>query len=111
MTRYSIVIPLYNEERTIPELQRRLALTLETMDGPVEVILVDDGSNDSSFALLTQIHRKTLGSNSCGCRGTSAIRSPSPPESTWRAETPVILMDGDLQDPPELPHQHGGSLE
>jgi len=102
MTRYSIVIPLYNEERTIPELQRRLALTLETMDGPVEVILVDDGSNDSSFALLTQIHRKdprfkilrlsrNFGHQIAISAGIDVARGDA-----------VILMDGDLQDPPEL---------
>lgn len=102
MTRYSIVIPLFNEERTIPELHRRLALTLKTLDGPVEIILVDDGSRDSSFALITDLHRKdprvkalrlsrNFGHQVALSAGIDMARGDA-----------VLLMDGDLQDPPEL---------
>ena len=56
---YSLVVPVYNEEETLPELLRRLASLLERMDGECEVILVDDA-----------------------CRGTSGTRLPSPRAST-----------------------------
>jgi polyisoprenyl-phosphate glycosyltransferase len=45
---YSLVVPIYNEEATIPELVRRLAELIGKLDGDAEVVLVDDGSSDRS---------------------------------------------------------------
>jgi polyisoprenyl-phosphate glycosyltransferase len=44
--KYSIVIPLYNEEGIIPLLVGRLQEIMAKMDGPAEVVMVDDGSTD-----------------------------------------------------------------
>lgn len=41
--RYSIVIPIFNEEETIPALAARLTPVIDAFDGPTEVVLVDDG--------------------------------------------------------------------
>ena len=49
---YSIVLPVFNEEETLPELVRRLEDLLSRLDGPAEVILVDDGSSDRSYVLM-----------------------------------------------------------
>ena len=51
---YSLVVPVFNEEDTVPELARRLSALLERLDGPAEVILVDDGSSDSSYERMTE---------------------------------------------------------
>ena len=53
--RYSIVVPIYNEIETLPELERRFVALFERLDGEVEVILVDDGSSDDSFAVMAAI--------------------------------------------------------
>ena len=45
---YSLVIPLFNEEAVLPVLLHRLDRLLEALDGPAEVILVDDGSRDAT---------------------------------------------------------------
>ena len=45
---YSLVIPIFNEEDTVPELVNRLAGLMERLDGDAEVILVDDGSSDGA---------------------------------------------------------------
>ena len=50
--RYSLVIPVFNEEAVLPVLLRRLDLVLSRLDGPAEAIFVDDGSSDSSSVVL-----------------------------------------------------------
>ena len=54
---YSVVIPVFNEEETLPELTRRLGELLDRLDGPAEVIYVDDGSTDRSYELMLVAHR------------------------------------------------------
>lgn len=48
----TIVIPVYNEEESLPHLVEQIGAILPTLDCRAEVILVDDGSNDSSFVVL-----------------------------------------------------------
>ncbi len=48
----SVIIPIYNEERTLPELHRRLAATLQPLGRDYEILLIDDGSRDNSLALM-----------------------------------------------------------
>jgi polyisoprenyl-phosphate glycosyltransferase len=99
---YSIIVPIYNEERILPELRRRLQASIDRLDSPVEIILVDDGSRDASFHLMKQIHRedgrfkvihlsRNFGHQIAISAGMDLARGDA-----------VILMDGDLQDPPEL---------
>jgi glycosyltransferase involved in cell wall biosynthesis len=101
-SRYSIIIPIYNEERTLPELGRRLRESIGRLDGEVEVILVDDGSRDDSFSIMREMHRKDgrfkvihLSRNF----GHQIAISAGIDLATGDA---LVLMDGDLQDPPEL---------
>ena len=50
--RYSIVIPIYNEEAVLPILLRRVDALLGELDGPAEAIFIDDGSTDCSPIIL-----------------------------------------------------------
>ncbi len=98
----SIGIPIYNEEETIPELGNRLKSVLDSLDVSSEVILVNDGSRDRSLELLRELSARDPRfkvvdfSRNFGHQAAllAALR-----RSTGEA---VILMDGDLQDPPEL---------
>ena len=56
--RISIVVPLYNEEDSIDYLYRQLTEALEDFGEPYEVIVIDDGSTDSSFEKLSRIHEQ-----------------------------------------------------
>ncbi|PSB16608.1 glycosyltransferase, partial [filamentous cyanobacterium Phorm 46] len=56
--KYSFVIPIYNEEETLAELYRRISAVMARMDGPVELILINDGSRDRSLELLRELHEK-----------------------------------------------------
>src|SRR6476469_1302053 len=57
-TYYSFVVPIYNEEASIPELYRRLSSVMDRLDGPVELVLINDGSRDRSAELLRELHQR-----------------------------------------------------
>lgn len=102
MVRYSFVLPIYNEQETLPELYERMVTLIEQLDGPTEVILVDDGSRDASYALMMEIHQKDprfkvihFARNFGHQIAISAGMDLSDGEAT-------IIMDADLQDPPEV---------
>jgi dolichol-phosphate mannosyltransferase len=101
----SVVVPIYNERENLPELRRRLTLALDATGRPWEIILVNDGSRDESAEIIRAFHRedpriKLLSfSRNFGHQPavTAGIHA-----ATGRA---VVLIDGDLQDPPEvIPH-------
>ena len=81
--RYSLVIPVFNEEAVLPVLLRRLDLVLSRLDGPAEAIFVDDGSRDSS-SIAAASPPATRAFAISACREISGIRSPLPPAWTPR---------------------------
>jgi glycosyltransferase involved in cell wall biosynthesis len=54
----SVVVPIYNEEESIPKLYERLTSELETLGVSYEILAVDDGSRDKSFALLSELAQR-----------------------------------------------------
>jgi len=56
--RLSIVIPLYNEAESVPALYEELTAALDALEIDSEVIVIDDGSSDGSFAALEAVHRR-----------------------------------------------------
>jgi glycosyltransferase involved in cell wall biosynthesis len=98
----SVVIPIFNEEKIIPTLYNRLMAVLDKMPINTEVIFVNDGSRDTSLELL-----KSLAHSNPKVRYIAFSRNFGHQMAIWAgienstAET-VVVMDGDLQDPPEL---------
>jgi polyisoprenyl-phosphate glycosyltransferase len=99
---YSIVVPIYNEGECLPQLIERLTELTSRLDGPAEVVLVDDGSQDQSYDLMLRAHQADprfhviqLSRNF----GHQAALTAGLDHSRGRA---VIAMDADLQDPPEV---------
>lgn len=98
----SLVIPVYNEEAIIDELLYRSLATLKEIGRPFEIIIVDDGSEDNSLQKLLE-HRKNdsrvkiveLSRNFGHQAAFTAGLKRSVGEYT-------VMMDGDLQDTPEL---------
>jgi polyisoprenyl-phosphate glycosyltransferase len=99
---YSVVIPVFNEILTLPELERRIVCLLDQLDAPGEVILVDDGSTDGSFEHMEAMSdrdprfrlirlSRNFGHQIAITAGLEAARGHA-----------TIVMDGDLQDPPEV---------
>ena len=100
--KYSIVIPIYNEEETFPELIKRVSEVIDLLDGPAEVVLVDDGSRDSSYQLMVEASLRDprfkvvqLSRNF----GHQLAITAGMDASSGQA---VIVMDADLQDPPHV---------
>jgi len=98
----SIVVPLCNEQRTLPTLHLRLTSTLRQLAIPYEIIYVDDGSTDETAAIMTELNQedeavkgiflsRNFGHQAALCAGLEAA-----------AGRAVVTIDGDLQDPPEL---------
>ena len=102
MALYSIVIPIYNEEQTLPELHHRLLNVTASLHDPYEVILVDDGSDDRSFALMKEIHDKDPRFKILRFSRNFGHQVAISAGLDMAEGDAVILMDGDLQDPPEL---------
>jgi glycosyltransferase involved in cell wall biosynthesis len=102
--KYSIVVPLHNEEENVTDLYDRLKAVMEVQAEPFELVLVDDGSRDGTFALLQQIAavdsrvtvvklRRNFGQTAGLAAGFDHARGEY-----------VIAMDGDLQhDPADIP--------
>ena len=99
---YSIVVPVYNEESTLPELYRRVRAVMDQLGGDAELVLVDDGSRDRTLSLLRELHEKdprvcylsfarNFGHQTAVTAGLNFARGEA-----------VAVMDADLQDPPEL---------
>ena len=100
----SVVIPVYDEARSVELLYDELRSALEPLDQEWEAIFVDDGSTDGTFAALTRLHnresnlrvvrlRRNFGKATALVAGFDQVRGDT-----------VVTIDGDLQDDPaEIP--------
>jgi glycosyltransferase involved in cell wall biosynthesis len=103
----SVVVPAYNEEQTLPTLYKRLTEVLDAcvsrgLITSYEVILVNDGSRDSTWAMIARLAETDPRIKGvCLSRnfGHEAAVTAGVDHSGGDA---VVLMDADLQDPPEL---------
>jgi len=98
----SVVVPLYNEEESLPELFQAIAGVMKRMGKSFEVVFVDDGSTDHSFKVLKELHaahskevkvirfRRNFGKSAALSVGFKEAQGEF-----------VVTMDADLQDDPE----------
>ncbi len=98
----SLVIPLYNEEEVLPLLFDSLRDLLSRLPCPAQVVMVNDGSSDATIVKLSEIAQadrrfqilslaRNFGHQVAATAGLDAARGDA-----------IVLMDADLQDPPEL---------
>lgn len=99
---YSIVIPILDEEDTLGELHRRVAAVLDQLDGPGEVVVVDDGSTDGSWALLQEIAAADPRFRPVRLSRNFGHQAAITAGLDHAGGDAVVIIDGDLQDPPEL---------
>ncbi len=100
----SIVVPVYNSEKSLPQLAERLAAVLPGLAGQYEVILVNDGSRDDSWRVITALTEKYA-----WVLGIDLMRNYGQHNALLcgirQAHYPItITMDDDLQHPPEELH-------
>lgn len=98
----SIVVPIFNEQENLPELRRRLTQAMETVKHEWEAVLVDDGSRDDSPRILAQFQRED-GRFKIITLSRNFGHQPAVSAGIHHASGDcVVLIDGDLQDPPEV---------
>ncbi|MBX0328715.1 glycosyltransferase family 2 protein [Oscillochloris sp. ZM17-4] len=98
----SVVIPAYNEEENLPTLYGRLLASLDPLGISYELIFVNDGSRDHTLPMLQQLSAddpRVLTIDLARNFGHQVAISAGLDHTRGRA---VIIMDGDLQDPPEV---------
>lgn len=100
--KYSIVVPVFNEEETILEMYRRMAAVMDGLDGPCELVLINDGSRDKSIE-----HMRDLAARDPRVKVLSFSRNFGHQVAItagidYARGAAVVIIDADLQDPPEV---------
>jgi glycosyltransferase involved in cell wall biosynthesis len=99
---YSLVIPIYNEQENITEMYRRLNNVIEQLDGETELILIDDGSRDRSLIMLRELHHRDSRVRYLSLARNFGHQIAVTAGLNFTQGECIIVMDADLQDPPEL---------
>ncbi|PID56439.1 glycosyltransferase [candidate division KSB3 bacterium] len=102
MKRISLVFPVYNEEEVLPLLYERVRRTLETLEYEVEVILINDGSQDNSLQLIQTFHEEDPRFKAIDFARNFGHQVAITAGIDFASGDAVLLLDADLQDPPEL---------
>lgn len=98
----SIVIPIWNEEAVIPELYRRIVGIMERSGEKWELICVNDGSSDRSLEQLIELHRTDPRIKVISLSRNFGHQIAITAGADFACGDAVIVMDADLQDPPEV---------
>lgn len=98
----SVVVPVYNEQEVLPQFHQRLAAVLDKVSMPAEIIYVNDGSQDNTLNVVDDLYQqdqrvalvdlsRNFGKEIALTAGLHKARGQA-----------VVVIDADLQDPPEL---------
>jgi len=99
---YSLVVPIFNEEAVIPILIRRLDALIEALDAEAEVIFIDDGSRDTSAIVIEAKARADKRYRLIKLSRNFGHQIAITVGLDHAAGRAAIVMDADLQDPPEV---------
>lgn len=98
----SIVIPVFNEENLLDELVRRTVVAVESLTLDYELIFVDDGSTDGSLKKILLHREKNFHIKLLSLSKNFGHQAAYTAGLEYSTGDIVAMMDGDLQDPPEL---------
>jgi dolichol-phosphate mannosyltransferase len=98
----SLVFPVFNEEEALPRLFDALRPVLDSLDGEQELIFVDDGSRDGTRALLAQAAQRDRRIKVLGFSRNFGHQAAITAGLDFAQGDAVVVMDADLQDPPDL---------
>ncbi|HVU68487.1 MAG TPA: glycosyltransferase family 2 protein [Ktedonobacteraceae bacterium] len=99
---YSIVAPVFNEEETLPHFYERIVKVMEQLGESFELLLINDGSRDRSYRIMQELHEQDPRVHAIDFSrnfGHQIAISAGIDHARGQA---VIVMDTDLQDPPEV---------
>lgn len=101
VARYSVVLPIFNESENLAELHQRLSAVMAALAEPYEIIFVDDGSQDDSAGLLRAMQARDPHVRVLRLSRNFGHQSAISAGIDHACGDAVIVMDADLQDPPE----------
>ncbi|MGI9321743.1 MAG: glycosyltransferase family 2 protein [Thiogranum sp.] len=102
-TSLSVVVPCYNEEQVLPELHKRLAgACKEVAAEDFQIVLVDDGSVDSTWDLISELAQQDPRVTGVRLSRNYGHQLALAAGMSWCTGSRVLVIDADLQDPPEL---------
>jgi polyisoprenyl-phosphate glycosyltransferase len=102
MPTISFVVPIKDEEEVLPELHRRLDATSREIQGDCEFIFVDDGSTDRSRELMSELRGRDERVKLLFLARNFGHQLAISAGLDFAAGDAVVIIDGDLQDPPEV---------
>ncbi|MEE8360200.1 MAG: glycosyltransferase family 2 protein [Candidatus Omnitrophota bacterium] len=103
-TKYSVVIPVYNEEDSVEPLEKGIREVLETLREPYEIIFVNDGSTDSTLSRLKKLKENNENLHVVSLEKNSGQTASLRMGFNIARGGVVVSMDGDLQnDPKDIP--------
>ncbi len=102
MKRVSLIFPVYNEEAVLPLLYRRVRQVIDQLEYEAEVILVNDGSWDTSLDMMEHFHSEDSRFKILDFSRNFGHQVAITAGIDFATGDAVILMDADLQDPPEI---------
>jgi glycosyltransferase involved in cell wall biosynthesis len=101
-TMISVVVPVYNEELIVAEAYKRLKAVMEAGGEAYEIIFVDDGSRDNTAALLEEICSRDRAIKLIAFSRNFGHQIAITAGMDYSSGDAVVVIDGDLQDPPEV---------
>ncbi len=99
---YSIVAPVFNEEETLPNFYERIVAVMDALNEPFEILLVNDGSRDSSFQIMKNLHKQDPRVHVIDFSRNFGHQIAISAGLDYAQGQAVIIIDSDLQDPPEV---------
>lgn len=99
---FSVVIPIWNEEKVIPEMYKRVCQTMDRTKDSWELICVSDGSRDRSVEMLTELRASDPRVKVLEFSRNFGHQIAITAGADFAEGRAVIVMDADLQDPPEV---------
>ncbi len=98
----SVVAPVYNEADTLPLFCERVAQALEPLGVPWELVLVNDGSRDNSYAIMADLHARDNRIKAINFSRNFGHQLAITAGTDYARGDAVVVIDSDLQDPPEV---------
>jgi polyisoprenyl-phosphate glycosyltransferase len=99
---YSVVAPVFNEEETLPHFYERIVAVMEGLSEPFELLLVNDGSRDSSFQIMRELHKQDPRVHVIDFSRNFGHQIAISAGLDYAQGQAIIIVDSDLQDPPEV---------
>ena len=98
----SIIIPLYNEQNNVIPLYERITKNVSEITNLYEIIFINDGSCDNTFDIISDISNNDTKVKYINLSRNFGQQKAISAGLDYCTGNSVIIMDGDLQDPPEL---------